>query len=137
MRRVQRELKEWIQQGKDSYKRKLEHKVQQNNLKDVWSSMRSIPGYKPSVSQPIGGGTERTNELNLFFNRFERTLKGGLRTTPPPAPLQLSTSKPPALLPPLPLSSFLTMPYLSSTPHHYLSPPPSTHTADRPSLQSS
>ena len=33
LRRVQRELKERIQQGKDSYRRKLEHKLQQNNLK--------------------------------------------------------------------------------------------------------
>ena len=71
MRRVQREVKERIQQGKDSYRRKLEHKLQQNNLKDVWSGMKSIAGYKPSGSQTIGGGIERANELNLFFNRFD------------------------------------------------------------------
>ena len=33
--RVQRELKKRIQQGKDSYRRKLEHNLQQNSLKDV------------------------------------------------------------------------------------------------------
>ena len=55
MRRVQGELKERIQQGKDSYRRKLEHKLQQNNLQEVWNGMRSITGYKPPGSQTTGG----------------------------------------------------------------------------------
>lgn len=93
MRRVQRELKERIQQGKDSYRRKLEHKLQQSNLKDVWSGMRSITGYKPSGSQTIGGGTQRANELNLFFNRFDQ------RTPDHPYPSSFYNHPPPNLQP--------------------------------------
>ena len=133
MRRVQRELKERIQQGKDSYRRKLEHKLQQNNLKDVWSDLRSITGYKPSGSQTIGGGDEGANELNVFSNRFDE------RTPDQPSPsssttIHLQSSSPAVPLPPLFLLDY-ALPVLSPPHHHYLSPPPSTHTADRPSLQ--
>ena len=120
MRRVQRKLKERIQQGKDSYRMKLERKLQQNNLKDVWSGMRSITGYKPSGSQTIGGGTERANELNLFFNRFDE------RAPDYPSPsssttIHLQTSSP-AAHPPFLSRTGRTTPCLFSPPNHHLSP---------------
>ena len=122
MRRVQRRLKERIQQGKDSYRMKLERKLQQNNLKDVWSGMRSITGYKTSGSQTIGGGTERANELNLFFNRFDE------RAPDYPSPsssttIHLQTSSPAAHPPFLP---DYTLPVLS--PPTITSPHPLQHT---------
>ena len=92
---------------------KLERKLQQNNLKDVWSGMRSITGYKPSGSQTIGGGTERANELNLFFNRFDE------RAPDYPSPsssttIHLQTSSPAA-----------HPPFLHDYTLPVLSPPPS------------
>ncbi len=39
VKQVQRKLKVKIKQGKDSYRRKLEQKLEQNNGKDVWSGI--------------------------------------------------------------------------------------------------
>ncbi len=70
VKQVQSELKVKIQQIKDNYRRKLELKLQQNNVKDVWSGMRSITGYKQTGSQVKYGDLDWANKLNLFFNRF-------------------------------------------------------------------
>lgn len=43
-RRVQRALKRKIREGKVSYKRRIEQKLQQNNVRDVWRSMNVISG---------------------------------------------------------------------------------------------
>lgn len=69
LRRVQRDLKVKIRECKNSYRRKLEAKLQQNNVREVWSGMKEISGFKGRQSQP-GGSLERANELNCFFNRF-------------------------------------------------------------------
>ncbi|XP_041827603.1 uncharacterized protein LOC121631042 [Melanotaenia boesemani] len=70
LKRVQRELKHSIRESRDNYRRKLEHKLGDNNIRDVWRGMREITGF-----QRRGGGAaewdrQRANELNMFFNRF-------------------------------------------------------------------
>ena len=45
LKRVQRELKVKLKECKDSYKQKLESKLQQNNSRDVWRGMRQITGF--------------------------------------------------------------------------------------------
>lgn len=52
---VYREFEVRIQQGNDSYRRKLEQKVQQIAM-DVWSAMRSITGYRLIASGGPGLG---------------------------------------------------------------------------------
>ena len=69
MRRVQYELRDMLRACKDTYRRKLEAKLQQNNVRDVWTGMKQITGCKVSGRQS-SGSLKRANELNRFFNRF-------------------------------------------------------------------
>ena len=71
LKRVQIELREKIAEGKENYKRKLESKLQQNNMKEVWSGMRTITGHGKKADQMLEGDLHEANELNLFFNRFD------------------------------------------------------------------
>ncbi|KAI4894740.1 hypothetical protein NFI96_006104 [Prochilodus magdalenae] len=71
VRTTQRELKRTIREAKDRYRRKLEWKLQQNNMREVWSGMRTITGFRSSNNRGVEGSVDRANELNLFFNRFD------------------------------------------------------------------
>ncbi|KAL0151264.1 hypothetical protein M9458_053455 [Cirrhinus mrigala] len=71
VRATQRDLRIKIREAKEKYRRKLEWKLQQNNMRELWSGMRTITGYKLSSSGGINGSVERANELNHFFNRFD------------------------------------------------------------------
>ncbi|KAI2649597.1 RNA-directed DNA polymerase from mobile element jockey [Labeo rohita] len=71
VRAIQRDLRIKIREAKEKYRRKLEWKLQQNNMREVWSGMRTITGYKSSGSGGVNGGVEQANELNQFFNRFD------------------------------------------------------------------
>jgi len=113
LRRAQRNLKVKLREGKDSYRRKLEAKLQLNNTREVWSGMKQITGFKVGGRQP-GGSLERANELNCFFNRFSSqpspvsSTHHTSQTPPPPlSPLLSCTSTEPSItmgsstLPPL------------------------------------
>ena len=54
---------------KDSYRRKLEAKLQQNSVSDVWTGMKNIAGMNGNDRQ-ASGSLERANQFNQFFNRF-------------------------------------------------------------------
>lgn len=71
LRLVQRELKTEIAEGKDSYRRKLKSKLQENNTKEVWNGLRAITGLKQKRCVGMDGDEEYANNLNLHFNRFE------------------------------------------------------------------
>lgn len=58
-------------EAKETYRRKLEWKLHQNNTREVWSGMRTITSYRPNSSGGVDGSVERANELNQFFNRFD------------------------------------------------------------------
>ena len=70
LRDIQRELNAKIKEAKDSYRRKLERKLQQNNTREIWSDMRTITDFR-STSSGADGSVARANELNLFFIRFD------------------------------------------------------------------
>ena len=70
LKQAQKELKVCLWEVKDSYSRKVEQKLQQNNLKEVWEGMKTITGCKKSCST-AEEGTERANHFNHFFNRFD------------------------------------------------------------------
>jgi len=70
MKKAQREVREMITEGKEKYRRKLVRKLQQKNLREVWSGMTTITGHG-AKNTPVGEGSlDEANELNLFFNRF-------------------------------------------------------------------
>ena len=70
------------------YRRKLENKLQQNNVGDVWSGMKKITGFKQKEDQ-MDGSLDRDNDLNSFFTRFRDQLSILLSWTqtdrPPPS----------------------------------------------------
>ncbi|MBN3311637.1 MROH1 protein, partial [Atractosteus spatula] len=68
VKRVQRELKQKLRESKDAYRKKIEDKLQRNRVRDVWSSMREITGFK-QAGGATEGNLEMANELNQFFNR--------------------------------------------------------------------
>lgn len=72
---VQKELKARLRQGKEDYRRKLELKLQQNNMRDVWTGMKLIIGYK-KTSGLDSSNQDSANELNLFLNRFDGGASG-------------------------------------------------------------
>lgn len=80
MRRVKTELKENFKEGKDCYRRKVDSKMAQNNMKEVWSGMRAI------TVQQMEGDLHQASKLNLYFNRFDDVVSA----PPPPSfsPLQ-------------------------------------------------
>ncbi|KAI3371820.1 hypothetical protein L3Q82_024372 [Scortum barcoo] len=43
-----------IRKGKNSYRRKMEHQLQQNNICGVWKGLKTISGFKEPKSQPVG-----------------------------------------------------------------------------------
>ncbi|KAK0131578.1 hypothetical protein N1851_033754 [Merluccius polli] len=69
LKSVQKELRVRLRENKEAYRRKLESKLQQNNIRDVWHGMKTITGFKVKGKQ-VEGSQERANELNVFFNRF-------------------------------------------------------------------
>ena len=55
-------VKAKIKEAKDGYRRKLERKLQQNNMREVWSGMRTITGFRPT-SSGVDGNVARANEI--------------------------------------------------------------------------
>ncbi|KAI4905608.1 hypothetical protein NFI96_026862, partial [Prochilodus magdalenae] len=102
LKRVQGELKIRLKEAKESYRRKVERELQDNNMKEVWGAMKTITGCKNNSGSSVDGGVDGANQFNNFYNRFN---------CPAPAPAAPS-SDPPA--------AFTT---LSSPPSY--SPPPS------------
>lgn len=95
-RRAQRELKICMKEATDSYRMKLERRLQANDMREVWKGMKVITGCK-SGSAVAEGSKERANQFNIFFNRFD--------STPPPptyppatAPILSSSSSSSSLL---------------------------------------
>ena len=43
-------MKVKIRDNKEVYRRKLENKLKENNVRDVWSGMKKIKGFKPGGS---------------------------------------------------------------------------------------
>lgn len=69
---MQRELKYKIRRCKDSYRKKLEHRLEQNNVREVWRGLKHISGHgEGGDGRQATGDQTWANELNLFFNRFD------------------------------------------------------------------
>ena len=94
MKAAQREVKRCLKEAKDCYRQKVEEKLEENNMRDVWEGVRTITGHKARTS-PEGGGVERANDLNTFFNRFKHSTPPSTVPAaccyPPPPPHCIST----------------------------------------------
>ncbi|XP_049333313.1 uncharacterized protein LOC125801152 [Astyanax mexicanus] len=125
LKRVQRELKVRLKEAKESYRKKVERKLQDNNMKEVWGAMKTITGCKNNNGNPVDGGVDRANQFNNFYNRFE--CPPAAPSSYPPASSPSSPFPPPS--PPTPPSP---SPPSSSPPP--LSPPSSSSSAPSSSL---
>ncbi|TWW60917.1 hypothetical protein D4764_05G0010070 [Takifugu flavidus] len=148
MKEAQREVKRCLKEAKNTYRKKVEKKLADNNMRDVWEGVRTITGHKAKTSME-GGGVERANNLNQFFNRFSQPtplqssaphLSSPAPSTPPPPPAaelpstyqpppstphpphhNFPNPTPPPLLPPpspLPLLTSLLPPFHPTLPPH-------------------
>ncbi|KAI3370887.1 hypothetical protein L3Q82_007398 [Scortum barcoo] len=72
MKAAQQEVKHCVKEAKDSYRRKVEQKLSENNMREVWEGVRTITGLN-TKTRAVGGTMERANELNDFFNRHHNT----------------------------------------------------------------
>nr|XP_049609558.1 uncharacterized protein LOC125988413 [Syngnathus scovelli] len=77
MKAAQQEVKHCVREAKDTYRTKVEQKLKENNMRAVWEGVRTITGHN-TKTRVVEGTMERANELNNFFNRFDRP------STPPP-----------------------------------------------------
>ncbi|KAI3358884.1 hypothetical protein L3Q82_015272 [Scortum barcoo] len=71
MKAAQQEVKHCVKEAKDSYRRKVEQKLRENNMREVWEGVRTITGLN-TKTRAVGGTMERANELNDFFNSLLR-----------------------------------------------------------------
>ncbi|XP_058504789.1 copine-4 isoform X1 [Solea solea] len=91
---------------KDSYRRKVEQKLRDNNMREVWKGVKTITGHK-AKSSTEGGGVERANNLNTFINRFSHSTPlpnftvALTEACSPPPPATTATPQPAPPLPPL------------------------------------
>ncbi|TWW56114.1 hypothetical protein D4764_08G0001010 [Takifugu flavidus] len=110
-------------EAKNIYRKKVEKKLADNNMRDVWEGVRTITGHKAKTSME-GGGVERANDLNQFFNRFSQPtpLQSSAPHLSSPAPLH--PSPPPAAE--LPSTPTPSNPPPTTTSPNPTSPPPSS-----------
>ncbi|XP_051776198.1 uncharacterized protein LOC127526095 [Erpetoichthys calabaricus] len=68
---VQKELRVQPRAVKEQYRRKLEQKLQNNSMKEVWDGMKIITGCSSKRGTTIKRDVKRANQMNNFFNRFD------------------------------------------------------------------
>ncbi len=83
---MQQELRVQLKEAKEQYRRKLEQKLQNNSMKEVWDGMKVITGCSSRQGTTIEGDVGRANHLNNFFNRFDHPIPLSPLTTMPPTP---------------------------------------------------
>ncbi|KAK7878320.1 hypothetical protein WMY93_034355 [Mugilogobius chulae] len=59
-----------LNEARVAYGIKIERQFESNNIREVWKGMRTITGYKAGGITTVGN-SERANEFNTFFNRFD------------------------------------------------------------------
>ncbi|KAI3361562.1 hypothetical protein L3Q82_013707 [Scortum barcoo] len=89
LKQIQKELRVQLREEKEQYRRKIEHRMQNNNMREVWEGMKTITGCSSKRGAPIEGDVGRANQLNQFFNRFDH-----------PNPFTPLNTAAPTLLPP-------------------------------------
>jgi len=62
MKTAQREVKHCVKEAKDNYRRKVEEKLRENNMREVWDGVRTITGHN-TKTRTTGGTMEMASEL--------------------------------------------------------------------------
>nr|XP_054590293.1 uncharacterized protein LOC129154571 [Nothobranchius furzeri]XP_054590295.1 uncharacterized protein LOC129154571 [Nothobranchius furzeri] len=93
LRSIQKRLKIKIRDSKEAYRKKLENKLQRNNIRDVWSGMKKITGFKQR-KDCTDGSLDTASELNKFFNRFSSGTNPA-SSSPVPSQSDISSSSDP------------------------------------------
>ncbi|KAI4892834.1 hypothetical protein NFI96_009184, partial [Prochilodus magdalenae] len=130
LKRVQGELKVRLKEAKESYRKKVERKLQDNNMKEVWGAMETITGCKNNSGSSADGGVDRANQFNTFYNRFDCPAFAAPSSDLPAAFTALSSSPSPSPSPP---PSPSPSPPSPSPPPSPSSPPPTPPSAGRQS----
>lgn len=63
---MQRKLNLCLKKAREEYRRKLESKLRENNIREVWAGMKNITGFNKKDGNTAEGNIERANELNTF-----------------------------------------------------------------------
>ncbi|CAM4691197.1 unnamed protein product [Leuciscus chuanchicus] len=92
LRCVQGELKIKLKEAKEEYRKKVEQKLQENSMKEVWEGMKIITGCKKK-SSIVEGDVVRANQLNQFYN----SLQPAFTDAPLPPILNKGTPLPPII----------------------------------------
>ena len=95
---AQREVKQCLKEARDSYGRKVEQKLGESRMREVWDGVNTITGYR-TKSVSASGTVEEANRLNNFFNRFDQPRSSPLQ---PPLLLLPDNNIVPPSPPPLP-----------------------------------
>ncbi|KAI4883371.1 hypothetical protein NFI96_013585 [Prochilodus magdalenae] len=96
LKRVQGELKIRLKEAKESYRKKVERKLQDNNMKEVWGAMKTITGCKNNSGNSVDGHVDRAKQFNNFYNRFDCPAPAGPSSYLPAASTTLSSSPSPS-----------------------------------------
>ncbi|KAI3352640.1 hypothetical protein L3Q82_019221, partial [Scortum barcoo] len=88
LKQIQKELRVQLREAKEQYRRKIEQRMQNNNMREVWEGMKTITGCSSKRGAPIEGDVGRANQLNQFFNGFDHQQHGVTRTTCSSTPLR-------------------------------------------------
>ncbi|KAI4877848.1 hypothetical protein NFI96_007782 [Prochilodus magdalenae] len=131
LKRVQGELKVRLKETKESYRKKVERKLQDNNMKEVWGAMKTITGCKNNSGSSVDGGVDRANQFNTFYNRFDCPAPATAAPSSDPPAAFTTLSSPPSLSPPP--SPSLSPPSPSPPPSQSSPPPPTPSSAGRQS----
>lgn len=78
MKAAQREVKRCLREAKDTYRRKVEQKLERNNMREVWNGVKTITGHNTKKST-VGGGLWRRQTNST-------TSSTGLTSPQPPHP---------------------------------------------------
>ncbi|KAI4878159.1 hypothetical protein NFI96_002802 [Prochilodus magdalenae] len=85
LKRVQGEVKIRLKEAKESCRKKVERKLQDNNMKEVWGAIKTITGCRNNSGSSVDGGVDRANQFNNFYNRFDCPAAAAPSSDPPAA----------------------------------------------------
>lgn len=81
-----------IKEAKDGYRGTLERKLQRNNMREVWSGMSTITGFKPTSS----GNAFKCLECLIFIFKAKSCVHG-VRWSARKVSVKRKLAKPPAI----------------------------------------
>ncbi|KAI3355422.1 hypothetical protein L3Q82_018263 [Scortum barcoo] len=82
LKQIQKELRVQLRKAKEQYRKKIEQRMQNNNMRVVWEGMKTITGCSSKRGAPIEGDVGRANQLN--HSSLTAVTSNKEDTSPPP-----------------------------------------------------